>query len=128
MRILVEAPEPNPALSDRELLHQLLGNLVSNAIRYNRPEGTVRVALEHDAADVRITVADTGIGIPQQHQERIFERFYRIDAHRSRQTGGTGLGLAIVKQILAVLGGTIALRSDSSGSTFTVTLPAAPQR
>jgi len=72
---------------------------------------------------VRLVVQDTGIGIPSDHQERVFERFYRVDAHRSRQSGGTGLGLAIVKQLLDVLHGSISLQSDANGSRFTVLLP-----
>ena len=122
--------EPLPPLTittDPELLRQLLGNLVSNAIRYNRPNGTVRLklALPTDST-VAISVADTGIGIPNEHRERVFDRFYRVDAHRSRQTGGTGLGLAIVKQLLAILGGDIGLASGPEGTTFTVTIPRSP--
>jgi two-component system phosphate regulon sensor histidine kinase PhoR len=122
--------QPLPPLTittDPELLRQLLGNLVSNAIRYNRPNGTVRLklALPTDST-VAISVADTGIGIPNEHRERVFDRFYRVDAHRSRQTGGTGLGLAIVKQLLAILGGDIGLESGPEGTTFTVTIPRSP--
>jgi len=102
----------------------LIGNLVSNAVRYNRPEGTVWLRIVADDRGAVVTVQDTGIGIPPEHRERIFERFYRVDSHRSRQTGGTGLGLAIVKHLLQVLGGTIALHSDSSGTRFDLRLPA----
>jgi signal transduction histidine kinase len=124
VRISVTAPDQLFATADPELVRQLIGNLVSNAVRYNRQEGAVRVELAAVGdGRVRVVVADTGIGIPQQHRERIFERFYRIDAHRSRQSGGTGLGLAIVKQVLTVLGGTITLDSSEGGSVFTVTLP-----
>jgi two-component system phosphate regulon sensor histidine kinase PhoR len=124
VRLELEAPPALPLHSDPELLRQLIGNLVSNAIRYNRPGGTVWLRLGAGAGGtVRLEVQDTGIGIPAEHQERIFERFYRVDAHRSRQNGGTGLGLAIIKQLLDVLGGTIALRSDGNGTCFTVVLP-----
>ncbi len=117
-----------PAHCDPELLRQLLGNLVSNAIRYNRESGTVRLevfdqAAGLDASCIKITVRDTGIGIPPEHQAHIFERFYRVDSHRSRQSGGTGLGLAIIKQLLDAMGGSVSLVSDSSGSCFTVILP-----
>jgi two-component system phosphate regulon sensor histidine kinase PhoR len=113
---------------DPELLRQLLGNLVSNAIRYNRESGTVQLELfdqssELDELHFKILVRDTGIGIPTEHQAHIFERFYRVDSHRSRQSGGTGLGLAIIKQLLDAMGGSVSLVSDSSGSCFTVILP-----
>jgi two-component system, OmpR family, phosphate regulon sensor histidine kinase PhoR len=125
----LEAPESLAVVSDPELVRQLLGNLISNAIRYNRPRGTVWLRLiPGDEGTVRLEVQDTGIGIPPEHQARIFERFYRVDAHRSRASGGTGLGLAIIKQLLDVLGGTISLRSDGNGSCFTVTLPACDPR
>lgn len=129
VRLELEAPPTLPIISDPELLRQLLGNLVSNAIRYNRPDGTVWLRLmAGDEGTVRLEVQDTGIGIPLEHQERIFERFYRVDAHRSRQSGGTGLGLAIIRQLLDVLGGTISLRSDSNGTCFAVTIPARDPR
>jgi two-component system sensor histidine kinase SenX3 len=110
-------------VSDPELLRQLLGNLLSNAIRYNREDGTVRLRIDGDEDLLSLIVEDTGLGIPPEHQQRIFERFYRIDAHRSRQTGGTGLGLAIVKQLLGVLGGHISLESAASGTRFDIQLP-----
>ncbi len=119
-----DGPEHLPGRADPELVRQLVGNLVSNAIRYNRPEGRVRVELAHPAAGrVRITVADTGIGIPVEHRERVFERFYRVDSHRSRAVGGTGLGLAIVKHLVEVLDGAITLVSSGDGTTFTVEVP-----
>jgi two-component system, OmpR family, phosphate regulon sensor histidine kinase PhoR len=124
VKLELEAPSTLPVLSDPELIRQLIGNLISNAIRYNRPGGTVWLRLgTGDSQTITVMVQDTGIGIPAEHQERIFERFYRVDAHRSRQSGGTGLGLAIIKQLLDVLGGTITLRSDSSGTCFTMTMP-----
>ena len=111
-------------INDQELLRQLIGNLLSNAIRYNREGGTVTLrVLACDGNQVLVTVQDTGPGIPAEHRERIFERFYRVDTHRSRQTGGTGLGLAIVKQLLSILQGSIRLHSDAGGSRFEVMLP-----
>ena len=77
------------------MLSELIYNLCDNAIRYNKPNGKVDVNI----SEKTVTVADTGIGIPKECQERIFERFYRVDKSRSKQTGGTGLGLAIVKHI-----------------------------
>lgn len=124
VRIAIESPERLDLVSDRELLRQLLGNLMSNAVRYNRVGGSVTVRLEPSPADrVTMLVRDTGIGIPPEHRDRVFERFYRIDAHRSRQSGGTGLGLAIVKQLVDTLQGSIDLASGPDGTTFTVNLP-----
>lgn len=110
---------------DGEIVRQVVGNLVSNAIRYNRSQGRVEVRLSAEADDrVAIAVADTGIGIPPEHRERVFERFYRVDAHRSRQTGGTGLGLAIVKHLVQLMGGAVAVAgAEGGGTVFTVTLP-----
>ncbi len=119
----LDAPETLPVHSDAELLRQVLGNLVSNAIRYNRIDGQVRMGLRLDGPMAVVTVSDTGIGIANEHHDRIFERFYRVDAHRSRQTGGTGLGLSIVKELVSVLGGTITLSSSGSGTVFTVAIP-----
>jgi len=123
VRINLEIPDRTEAVSDRELLHQLLGNLVSNAVRYNRQGGTVTVRLAVVDDRLRLSVADTGIGIPEEHRERVFERFYRIDAHRSRASGGTGLGLAIVKQLVDALHGSITLNSSTDGTVFTVEVP-----
>ncbi len=114
---------PATVVGDQELLRQLIGNLLSNAIRYNRPHGSVLLHIDGNYDHLRIAVQDTGPGIPAEHQTRIFERFYRIDAHRSRQTGGTGLGLAIVKQLLDLMGGTIAMHSDANGTRFDLSLP-----
>jgi two-component system phosphate regulon sensor histidine kinase PhoR len=109
---------------DRAQLGLLLSNLVDNALRYTAAKGTVCVRL--DAAEGRavLQVADSGEGIPAGELPRIFERFYRVDKARARQTGGTGLGLAIVRHVAEAHGGTV--RADSElarGTTFTVTLP-----
>jgi two-component system phosphate regulon sensor histidine kinase PhoR len=122
--LVLDAPDLLQVTTDAELVRQLVGNLVSNAIRYNRPLGTVWLRMAAAEGNrVRLVVQDTGIGIPSDHQDRVFERFYRVDAHRSRQSGGTGLGLAIVKQLLDVLHGSISLQSDANGTRFTVLLP-----
>jgi two-component system phosphate regulon sensor histidine kinase PhoR len=106
------------------LLHEMLFNIVDNSIKYNRRGGSVTIALRQDGLQVVLEVSDTGIGIPQKHQERVLERFYRVDKSRSKQTGGTGLGLSIVKHIVAVHNGTMDLRSmPDRGTTVTVKLP-----
>ena len=107
-------------------LRELLTNLMENGIKYNEPGGRVDVSVEPAGGKVTIRVSDTGIGIPEECQERIFERFYRVDKGRARKTGGTGLGLSIVKHIVLVYGGKIYLDSvPGKGTTFTVELEAA---
>jgi signal transduction histidine kinase len=104
----------------------LIRNLIDNAIRYTKPGGRIDVGVHPEERRVRITVADTGIGIPSGDLPRVFERFYRVDRARSRETGGTGLGLAIVKHVAENHGGAVDVASElSRGSTFTVSLPAA---
>ncbi len=98
---------------------------MENGVKYNEPGGRVSVAVAAEGADMTITVSDTGIGIPPEAQERIFERFYRVDRGRARKNGGTGLGLAIVKHICQLYGGSVSLKSEpGKGSVFTVRLPA----
>lgn len=110
---------------DAQLLDAIVTNLVSNAVKYNRPGGRVTVSVKSDDGAAVLTVADTGIGIPQAHQARIFERFYRVDKSHSKAVGGTGLGLAIVKHASRILGAQITLHStEGLGSTFTVRFPA----
>ncbi|GAA3608117.1 ATP-binding protein [Marihabitans asiaticum] len=115
-------------LGDHALLVTAIRNLVGNAIAYSDEGTRVGVGARLVGEMVEITVTDQGPGIPEHEQERIFERFYRIDAARSRATGGTGLGLAIVKHVCANHGGDISVWSEpGEGSTFTVRLPAAPE-
>ncbi|MPY11660.1 ATP-binding protein [Arthrobacter bussei] len=113
-----------PVYGDRDLLMTAFRNLIDNAIRYS-PEGTrVGVGVRSRDGLVQVSVTDQGAGITPEEQERIFERFYRIDAARSRQTGGTGLGLSIVKHVVANHGGEVTVWSQAGqGSTFTVRLP-----
>jgi two-component system phosphate regulon sensor histidine kinase PhoR len=107
-------------------LRQLLRNLIDNAMRYTPEGGRVDVTVSSRGGAAVIEVADTGIGIPQKELSRIFERFYRVDRARARDTGGTGLGLAIVRHVAEAHGGTVAATSElGAGSTFTVTLPRA---
>ena len=96
----------------KELAQELLYNLIENAVRYNKPEGLVSVRVKLDGSEVVLSVEDTGIGIPAECQERIFERFYRVDKSRSKALGGTGLGLAIVKHICTLTDGSIELTSQ----------------
>lgn len=108
------------------MMEELIFNLSDNAVKYNQPGGKVRIIIEKDEAAQAavITVADTGIGIPEEHRERIFERFYRVDKSRSKQSGGTGLGLSIVKHIVEYHHGSIELTSGpDTGTTITVRLP-----
>ena len=102
---------------DRELLKELLENLIQNAIRYNRDGGWVRVRVSSENQHAVLLVSDNGIGIPREQQERVFERFYRVDKSRSRETGGTGLGLAIVKHIAEIHGAKIQLESEPGKGT-----------
>mgnify|MGYP002524165849 FL=1 len=109
-------------LGDRELLKELLENLVQNAIRYNREGGFVHVTAKEEAGHAVWIVEDNGIGIPEDAKDRVFERFYRVDKSRSRETGGTGLGLAIVKHIAQIHNARIALDSAlGRGTKITVT-------
>jgi signal transduction histidine kinase len=104
----------------------LVRNLVENAVQYTRPGGSVAVSVETEDGHAVLQVRDTGIGIPLREQARVFERFYRVDRARSRETGGTGLGLSIVKHVAENHGGRVSLRSElGRGSTFTVRLPLA---
>ena len=109
---------------DRPRLMRAFSNLLDNAILYNRPGGTVRIAVNVSGRQVRIDVTDTGPGIPAADVVRVFERFYRVDKSRTRESGGTGLGLAIAKHAVESQGGSLSVTSKvGSGSTFTILLP-----
>lgn len=113
------------AFADQKGVDQVLANLVENAVKYSEAEGSVVIDAEAKKGWVRVTVADDGPGIAPEHRERVFERFYRVDKGRSRETGGTGLGLAIVKHLTLAMGGTVGIEPRTPrGSIFWVRLPA----
>jgi two-component system phosphate regulon sensor histidine kinase PhoR len=117
---------PNSAIvwSDSRALEQILTNLVENAWKYTDENGSIEVGLQPDGDVLRVWVADSGIGIPAADQDRIFERFFRVDRARSRALGGTGLGLSIVRHLVNSLGGEISVESElGKGTTFAFTLP-----
>ncbi len=112
---------PAGITADRALIREMIDNLVQNALRYNREGGEVRVVVDIENEHPVLTVRDTGIGIPAEHQDRVFERFYRVDKSRSRETGGTGLGLAIVKHITDIHSAELQLESKvGEGTVVTV--------
>ena len=113
-------------MANRRDLASAIANLVDNAIKYSEPGGAVRVRAGEQDQRACVWVRDEGVGIPRRDQERIFERFYRVDRARSRWTGGTGLGLAIVRHVAAYHGGEVSVEStEGEGSTFTICLPIA---
>jgi two-component system, OmpR family, sensor histidine kinase SenX3 len=125
IEIIVDRPTGLEVEGDLTLLVTALSNLVENAIAYSPPDASVSVSRRRTGEWVEIAVTDRGIGIALEHQQRVFERFFRVDPARSRATGGTGLGLAIVKHVLANHGGEVRLwSSPGTGSTFTMRLPA----
>jgi len=126
-RLHRQLPEtPLLVFGDRQNLNQLVDNLVDNAIKYTPEGGQIWVRLSQDGNDMLLEVQDSGIGISPQHQERVFERFYRVDKARSQSLGGTGLGLSIVRNIAERHGGKVSVRSQlGNGSTFSFRMPLA---
>ena len=123
----IETSRERPVRGSQKDLALLVRNLVDNAIRYSRGGSDVRVEISCEDDVVTLRVGDTGIGIPSKDIPRIFERFYRVDRARSRETGGTGLGLAIVKHVVENHGGTMQVDSElGRGTTFEIRFPAAP--
>ncbi|GAA4813756.1 ATP-binding protein [Actinomycetospora chlora] len=126
-RFLLDAPSGLEVAGDRTLLVTALANLLENALAYSPDGSPVSVRRRRQGDRIEISVTDRGIGIAPEHQQRVFERFFRVDPARSRATGGTGLGLAIVKHVAANHGGEVRLWSQVGvGSTFTLRVPAAP--
>ena len=123
MEVVFESFRPVTAEVDEVKLSLAISNLVENAIKYNVPEGKVMLWVGNTPEGMKIIVQDTGIGIPKDQQERIFERFYRVDKGRSRKAGGTGLGLSIVKHAVIFHGGKItAVNRQEGGLEFQFSL------
>lgn len=124
VRLTMDVPEGVKVVADRDALFQILSNLLDNAVRYSPDASTIRLCVRTSDEGVRFEVADDGPGIPSAQLERVFERFYRVDAARSREAGGTGLGLSIVKHLIAAHGGTVGIDSAlGRGTTAWFTLP-----
>ena len=127
IRLTVEVPpDVGRVMCDREAVEHVLSNLIDNAVKYCPAGASVTVQAAADGPRARIAVADTGAGIDRRHLPRLFERFYRVDAGRSRDVGGTGLGLSIVKHLVEAMGGAVSVESHlGRGTVFTFTLPRA---
>ena len=120
--------EPVNIMGNSDRVEQMLINLIENAIKYNKPGGSVTVQVFSNGVEANVSISDTGIGIAEENLPRLFERFYRVDKGRSRQMGGTGLGLAIVKHIVRSMNGEIEVHSKlGEGTEFLITLPLAPK-
>ena len=116
--------KPLQLSGDRDKIHQVFVNLIDNAIKFNKPEGKIILSADQSPEGIMITIEDAGIGIPEEAQRRIFERFFRVDKARSKELGGTGLGLAIVKHIMEAHGGYASCQSTpGQGSRFSVFFP-----
>ena len=123
-KILLSLGDPCDLYADKSKLTQVIYNLMENAVKYTQPGGVVRVTLTREGRDAILTVADNGPGIPKENLPHIFDRFYRVDKARSRESGGTGLGLSIVHQLVLYHGGSIRVESEEGkGSTFIVEMP-----
>jgi two-component system sensor histidine kinase SenX3 len=124
--VQLEASSGADVVGNRRQLLSAVGNLVENAIKYSDPGAAVDVDVHADGGQVVLAVHDRGMGIPGRDLERVFERFYRVDKARSRETGGSGLGLSIVRHVMANHGGQVSVASvEGEGSTFTLRVPLA---
>lgn len=124
IEIIFESMRPVTASIDRVKFIIVLTNIIENAIKYNHPEGWVKITLNADHKFFYVDVSDSGIGIPEECKDHVFERFYRVNKARSRETGGTGLGLAITKNIVLLHKGTIKFYSkENEGTTFNIRIP-----
>ncbi len=122
--LVLNIKDKGEMVGDRSKLSQVIYNLMENAVKYTQENGIIRVILERNGKNVRLTVSDNGPGIPKADLTHIFDRFYRVDKARSRTVGGTGLGLSIVKQLVALHGGTIRAESEEGeGTAFIVEMP-----
>ena len=124
LRLTPELPAALPARADPDRLAQVLANLLSNAVRYTPPGGTITVRAERRPDDVLVSVSNTGDRIPAEDLDRVFERFYRVEKSRDRARGGAGIGLAIVKQLVESLGGRVGAESRDGLTRFWFSLPA----
>ena len=116
-------PLPEPVYLDRGMWEKVVLNLLSNALKFTF-DGSIRVAVRAAGGDAVVTVADTGVGVPEQEMPRLFERFHRIENTRSRSNEGSGIGLALVQELVQLHGGTITASStEGTGTVFTVRLP-----
>lgn len=124
MQLDVDGPDELYVLADDQAVRTVLGNLVDNAIKYTPDGGQIQIRLSLDADAARVTVSDSGVGISEKDQERVFERFYRVERDRNREQGGTGLGLAIVKHLCQSMKATVSLDSVvGEGTSITITFP-----
>jgi two-component system phosphate regulon sensor histidine kinase PhoR len=127
VELQVEDTSSAQVSADREAIHQVFSNLVDNALKYAASSTRIVLGARPGERGIEFYVRDFGPGIPSEHLPRLFERFYRVDKARSRESGGTGLGLAIAKHIVLAHGGSIRAESElNHGSTFLFTLPVAP--
>ena len=116
-------PLPEPVYLDRGMWEKVVLNLLSNALKFTF-DGSIRIAVRAEGGEAVVTVADTGIGVPEQEMPRLFERFHRIENARSRSNEGSGIGLALVQELVQLHGGTITASStEGAGTTFTIRLP-----
>ena len=121
---IVTSCKPISMTANTQQIKELFTNLMTNAIKYNKPGGKVNVIVTTEPDEIVFIFEDTGVGIPEESKQRIFERFYRVDKGRSKKMGGTGLGLSIVKHVVNYYNGNIQLESKLNvGSKFTVRFP-----
>jgi two-component system sensor histidine kinase/response regulator len=129
IEVALHAPEPVPMVADRGEIELLLTNLLTNAVKYNRPGGRVDVRARAENGQVTVTVQDTGIGMTEEEMGRLFKDFGRIKNEKTRNIPGTGLGLSTVKKVALLYGGDVSVASTPDvGSTFTLTLPQEPEQ
>jgi two-component system, OmpR family, sensor histidine kinase BaeS len=126
LRLTADLPDRLPALANPDHLAQVLGNLVSNAVRYTPSGGSIGVRAERRPSDLLVSISNTGDGIPADDLDRVFERFYRVEKSRDRARGGAGIGLAIVKQLVEAAGGRVGVESEPGATRFWFTLPTMP--
>jgi two-component system phosphate regulon sensor histidine kinase PhoR len=121
---MFDIPETLCIKADKNKMEQVFSNLIENAIKFNVNEGKISISAIVEKDKTKISIEDTGIGIPEKDLPRIFERFYRVDKGRSRELGGTGLGLSIVKHIIELHNGSISVESElNKGTKFTIIIP-----